>query len=242
MNTTPATLTSASIQREVTITPENIEDFRSAPGPFPDCTQLIWCVPGPRLDRSVLAKFPNIRILECQNCNLTTLEELADLCLKIQQLYCFKNCLRSLLGIGHLKYLELLQCSDNFIENLEELLNCLLLNALYCSGNRIDNFESLRLCSLLTFIAAHNNKLGSLVDLQHLPLMKNLGVSGNCIRSLKGVEFLKNLESFCCQNNSLTSVKELLSLPNLKSVMCSINNSDLSIAEQQLLERTRPRN
>ena len=156
-----------------------------------------------------LSKFKNLKILKCDNNNLTELPKLPD---NLQELYCYCNKLTQLPVLPF--NLKILQCHNNKLIKLPKLHNNL--NILMCSFNNLIELPELP-NNLQELICDYNY----LTELPELPdsLQEILCYNNKLTKLPKLSNNLKILE---CDYNKLT---KLPNLPDsLKELNCRGNN------------------
>ncbi|WP_162126453.1 leucine-rich repeat domain-containing protein [Flavobacterium phycosphaerae] len=154
----------------------------------------LWVMSSNISDLTGIESFTNLRELNCNNNQLTSINLSALVNLK--ELDCSKNAISNL-NLTNLN-LQTLYCTNNSISNLD-LHNLTALKYLYCNNNSISNLNVSGLSILNTFVC-NNNQLTSL--------------------TLTG---LTSLFNFDCSNNQLT-VLDLAGLNSIYSINCAYNN------------------
>jgi Leucine-rich repeat (LRR) protein len=200
-----------------------------------------------KLPESIL-NCKNLKILYCQNNNITELPELGNLKF-LKLINCSNNKLTKLPeSIGDLHYLKSLICINNKLTELSESIGyCISLESLFCQNNELTKLplflgalinlktldcknnkltelsESIGDCNSLKFLNCSYNELifldNSIIDLKKITF---LNCSNNKLTKLPNYfEEIKTLEILDCSNNNLTELPE--DLLNMKHLDCSNN-------------------
>ena len=157
-----------------------------------------------------LSKFVELHFLECEQCHLTSLENLPS---SLQQLHCSNNQLTSL---EHLPAnLHELDCRNN---NIVTLQIPDALRILYCQGNQID---VLTIPPLVEKVMCENNKITQIhfIGEEENPTLHELNCDTNELTTLDNLP--KNLKILSCANNKLTYLQLP---PHILELSCSNNN------------------
>lgn len=167
-------------------------------------------------DITGIAAFTNLRVLDCQNNQLTNLD--VNTLTNLTRLMCSGNNLTSL-DVSALVELDFLFCDFNEISNLN-VGSIPELKFLSADGN---NLISLTLSGLpqLAAVILSNNQLTNL-SLSNLPLLQTLEVSHNQLTSLN-VNQIPSLTQVLCFYNQLTSL-DVSALTGLTNLNCGENN------------------
>lgn len=172
----------------ITIHLVNINDYRF--DTFPEIEDIRWRLG--YLDREVLKNFPNLKILNCSDSKLTSLQGLED-CTRLQKLNCFDNKLTDLRGLEHCTQLRKLYCSNNQLTSLQGLEHCTQLQKFCCSNNKLTSLQELTNCAQLRELYCSHNKLTNLQGLEKLTQLRELYCSRNQITNLLPIVYLTQL-------------------------------------------------
>ncbi|RZJ73684.1 T9SS type A sorting domain-containing protein [Flavobacterium sp.] len=167
-------------------------------------------------DISGVEAFANLRVLECPNNQLSTLN--VNPLVNLTRLNCSGNALTSL-DVTALTDLDFLFCENNQIANLN-LGTIPELKFVTADGNNLANL-TLNGLPKLAAVAVSNNQLTG-ISLSNLPMLQTLEVSHNQLTSLN-VSQIPSLTQLLCFYNQLTSL-DLSAVPNLTNLNCGENN------------------
>lgn len=201
---------------------------------------------------SVMYRLPNLKKLNLESNNLTSLTGLYDesngeINLSVETLYIDKNRfssvhelnflvnLRSLQaasnsfvdlnGIEKLGKLELLNLNDNkLLSNIGSLSHLRLLRVLSLeNNNRIRGFNVLTILNNLENLNVSGTGFSDLTLLSNLNQLVSLNLNNSMIRSLKGIDKLIKLENLSIENCSIRDYELLQSMKQLKTLSLSAN-------------------
>lgn len=161
----------------------------------------------------------NIRILKCQNCDLTELDIHDDA--KLEMLLCSGNSRLQTLNVQE-NALKRLECANCDLSTLNAHSNPAL-NYLDCSGNKLTTLD-VSSNTDLEQLYCYSNQLTSL-NLSHNTKLKKLRISHNSIPTL---DLTNNplIEDFYLNNCHANTITGFEALSNLK--VCKANNNDLT--------------
>lgn len=167
-----------------------------------------------------LEQCPNLGILKCQNCSISTLDFHANT--QLRMLLCSDNYLTELDVKDHA--LVRLECANNQLTSLDcSGTSNSTLNYLDCSGNKLTTINVSDNTDLET-LYCYSNLLTSL-SLENNTKLKKLRISNNAIPKLD-LTNNSEIEDFYMNNCGMDSVNNLENLTNLKIFMA--NNNDLT--------------
>nr|CAG8484491.1 10660_t:CDS:10 [Entrophospora candida] len=161
-------------------------------------------ISGQRLTSSLkLAKFSNLKKLDCSRNQLTSLDlqdckKLASNCNELTKLACHNNRLTSL-DVSNCKQLDAFSCNDNQITNLD-INNLTDLKELYCGGNKLISLDVSE-CSQLNILNCRGNQLTEL-DLSGCGQLSYLYCIDNLLTNLN-ISCNPQLTSLTCYGNFL---------------------------------------
>ena len=167
-----------------------------------------------------LEQCPNLEILKCQNCSISTLDFDANTQLKM--LLCSNNYLTTLNVKDHA--LVRLECANNKLTSLDcSGTSNSTLKYLDCSGNKLTTLDVSDNTDLET-LYCYSNLLTSL-SLENNTALKKLRISNNAIPTL---DLTKNplIEDFYCNNCGLNTISGFDDLEHLQ--VCKANNNNLT--------------
>lgn len=167
-----------------------------------------------------LEQCPNLEILKCQNCSISTLD--FDTNTKLKMLLCSNNYLTTLNVKDHA--LVRLECANNELTSLDcSGTSNSTLNYLDCSGNKLTTINVSDNTDLET-LYCYSNRLTSL-SLENNTKLKKLRISNNAIPTL---DLTKNplIEDFYCNNCGLNTISGFDDLEHLQ--ICKANNNNLT--------------
>lgn len=144
--------------------------------------------------------FPNLRILDCANNNLTSLDVSKNMNLKI--LDCWSNDI-SVLDLSKNTALVDLSCHGTLIKSLD-LRNCKALRDVLCGGNRTLSTLHVSGLSKLEALTCRDSNISNL-DLSGCTSLLRLDCSGNNLTELN-VSKCCSLYQLMCQENKLTTL------------------------------------
>ena len=178
---------------------------------FKDCPLLT------QIDHLEVCK--NIKILKCQNCDLTSLDIHDDA--KLELLLCSGNSRLTTINVAE-NALKRLECANCDLSTLSVTSNPNL-NYLDCSGNKLETID-LSSNPALKELYCYSNRLTSL-DLSANPALTKLRISNNLIPTL---DLTNNplIEDFYLNNCHANTITGFEALSNLK--VCKANNNDLT--------------
>ncbi|QFQ13186.1 hypothetical protein C7Y71_009280 [Pseudoprevotella muciniphila] len=170
-----------------------------------------------------LDQCPNLQILKCQNCSISTLDLHADSQLKM--LLCSNNYLTTLDVADNA--LVRLECANNQLTSLDcSGATNVTLKYLDCSGNQLTNIDVTHNDSLET-LYCYSNQLSDL-DITKNKKLKKLRISNNPIDTLD-VTNNPLIEDFYCNNCGLNTISGFDDLEHLQ--VCKANNNNLTQIE-----------
>lgn len=202
-------------------------------------------------DLSELKYFPNLEELNCNGCQLTSLD--LSVLMKLKRLYCCGNKLTSLdftyvpnlevlecytneltsIDLSGLKYLKRLDCNSNKLTSISFASESSL-EVLYCHYNQLADLDLSAIPNLVVLNCSDNVQLSNLDFAKYLPKLQDLGFRNTGTTSLDKVP--KNLVALSCGFNPYTSF-DLTPFTQLKVLnLDNINRKDLDFSGNLLLE------
>ena len=169
----------------------------------------------PAESMATIAVLPDLKILSLQDCNISTIEHLAN-AYSLEELNLSYNTIRNLDALKTIPSLKKLYLEHNAVNSLDILGSLDELEILNVSFNAVSSLTPLAECSKLTELIADNNALYDLNGLYALPQLQLLSVDYNHISDVSALEPVKSLKNVSVASNDLTDISALGLLPGLE--------------------------
>lgn len=165
-----------------------------------------------------IANFTNLKHLECQNNQLTSLD-LINL-INLEYLRCDTNYLNNL-NVSGLIHLTHLLCNNNQLINID-FSGLISITHMICSNNQFTNLNLTGLANLINLSCDYNSQLTNL-SVNGLSNLEYLYCSNNVELTTLNVSGLVNLQHFYFNNNSKLTSVDITGLNNLIRLECHDN-------------------
>ena len=168
----------------------------------------------PAEDLQYLAKLPELKELNLENCSISTIEALSGAA-ALEKLNLKSNTVRNLEAISTMTSLKDLNLQHNAVTGLEALSTLTNLEILDVSYNSVTSLTPLASCTRLSALNADSNQLETVYGIHELPMLTVLSVDYNKlpdISLLSGCTELVNLSFSNNQVSDISSLKALLKL------------------------------
>lgn len=164
---------------------------------------------------SVLAGLPSLTHLTLADCNLSTIENLAN-AQNLIYLDLSSNTIRNLEALSAMTTLQEINLKHNAVTNLSSLSALGNLETLDVSYNALTSLAPAATCVRLTTLIADNNQLTTLDGVNNLQLLTHLSVDYNALTDVSSLSTSTQLTNLSIANNTLTDISALSTLTKLE--------------------------
>lgn len=182
---------------------------------------LVNCRPSDE-DLEVIASLPQLQKLTMRDCELSTIEPLAN-SQKLTYLDLSGNNLRNISALSNMADLQELNLASNAVNDLSALAGLSNLSKLDVSFNSLASIAPISASKALTWLDASNNGITSLNSIDNLTNLTYLSVSYNRLSDVSVLSGCTALKELDISNNSLTDISSLSSLTKLTNFNFSYN-------------------
>ena len=176
----------------------------------------------PAEDLQYLAKLPELKELNLENCSISTIEALSGAA-SLEKLNLKSNTVRNLEAISTMTSLKDLNLQHNAVTGLEALSTLTNLEILDVSYNSVTSLMPLASCSRLSALNADSNQLETVYGIQELPMLTVLSVDYNKLPDISLLSGCTELVNLSFSNNQVSDISGLNTLLKLDILDFSYN-------------------
>lgn len=177
-------------------------------------------------DSLILEEVPNIKLIDCTNRSLTSLDGVQYF-INIEGLLVDHNPITTIPSLSGLSELLSFTCGHTGITALPDISGCSKLIVLFANNNELSTFPDFTANTQLSSIDVQFNNIAVIPDLSHLPALEYFFLTGNPITTLPDLSSNKKLKTLGLGALDINEVHDLSALHDLE--VLNINDNNLSV-------------